>query len=199
MNPIPLAAKPEDKRSQILSAARRLLKEEGYQDIVLDDIARVADVAKGTLYLYFRNKEDLFLAAFEDLVTQLGEKLVFLLKSDKEGEALLTDTVRTILSHFDLNKDFVSQLACGKVAGCGSKSSGKLLDKFSANVDVVVQILRRCSSHGIDIKDFPYSAVALVGLCRSVMFQHMLTDSKELMEKETRKVVNFFLNGASGR
>ena len=54
---------PENRRACILKAARCVFARQGYSKTVVDDIAGQAGIAKGTLYLYFKSKEDIFLAA----------------------------------------------------------------------------------------------------------------------------------------
>jgi AcrR family transcriptional regulator len=49
------------KRQQILDGARKVFHENGFDAASMNDIARVAGVSKGTLYVYFENKERLFL------------------------------------------------------------------------------------------------------------------------------------------
>jgi len=56
----------EARGRQILAAAAELLEGWSYSDITMDRIAERAGVAKGTLYLYFRTKEALFLSLYED-------------------------------------------------------------------------------------------------------------------------------------
>lgn len=60
-----LSAK-EARRQQMLAATAELLEKWSYSDITMDRIAERAGVAKGTLYLYFRTKEALFLSLYED-------------------------------------------------------------------------------------------------------------------------------------
>ena len=55
----------EARGQQILAAAAELLERWSYSDITMDRIAERAGVAKGTLYLYFRTKEALFLSLHE--------------------------------------------------------------------------------------------------------------------------------------
>lgn len=57
---------PKDKRSKILDVALQLFNDLGYHETKLDDIANRADIAKGTLYLYFKSKEDLFIQCMFD-------------------------------------------------------------------------------------------------------------------------------------
>src|SRR5690242_18466094 len=51
---------PETRRSDIISAALRLFAAKGFAATRLDDVAEAAGIAKGTVYLYFETKEELF-------------------------------------------------------------------------------------------------------------------------------------------
>src|SRR4051812_23928118 len=51
---------PEARRSDIVSAALRLFAAKGFAATRLDDVAEAAGIAKGTIYLYFETKEELF-------------------------------------------------------------------------------------------------------------------------------------------
>src|SRR5688572_24738861 len=108
---------PDSKKRAILAAARRLLVKRGFQDLVLDDVAKEAGVAKGTLFLHYKDKEGLFEAAFADLVEGLGLELEALPRTGVEGKDLLLATARVILAHFDHSRDFLSQFATGRFPG----------------------------------------------------------------------------------
>src|SRR5690242_13520229 len=51
------------RRAAILNSARTVFARQGYADTVVEDIARQAHIGKGTLYLYFPSKEQVYLAA----------------------------------------------------------------------------------------------------------------------------------------
>src|SRR6266404_4457564 len=53
----------EQRRLTILRAARKVFARKGYADTGVDDIAAEANIGKGTLYLYFPSKEQIYLAA----------------------------------------------------------------------------------------------------------------------------------------
>jgi len=59
---------PEERPRQILDAALQVFDERGLAGARLDDIARRAGVSKGTIYLYFPNKEELFREVVRDVV-----------------------------------------------------------------------------------------------------------------------------------
>lgn len=69
--------KKEDKRAAILAAAFSEFTGKRFDEVKLDEIAARAGVGKGTLYLYFKNKEDLFvqmaLDGVDKMVTRIHE------------------------------------------------------------------------------------------------------------------------------
>lgn len=75
----------EARRQVILSAAARLWERSGFADLSMTQVAKESGLAKGTLYLYFRTKEELFLAkAEEELVSWFEEVDEALVKARKE-------------------------------------------------------------------------------------------------------------------
>lgn len=64
-----------DKREVITTAALDLFRHYGYRRTSMEDIARAASVAKGTLYLYFESKDQLFEAICSSLAEQVSENL----------------------------------------------------------------------------------------------------------------------------
>ena len=60
----------EFRQSEIITAARKVFAEKGYIDATVDEIAAVAALAKGTIYLYFESKEQIYNAVLaNDLET----------------------------------------------------------------------------------------------------------------------------------
>jgi TetR/AcrR family transcriptional regulator, fatty acid metabolism regulator protein len=64
------AAAQADKREAILRAAITVFAQRGFFQAQVADIARVAGVAAGTVYLYFRSKDDLLVSIFEQTMTE---------------------------------------------------------------------------------------------------------------------------------
>ena len=56
----------DDKRRRILQAAVEVFARKGYFAARVSDIARRAEVADGTIYLYFRGKEDILVCLFDE-------------------------------------------------------------------------------------------------------------------------------------
>src|SRR3954466_15162841 len=64
-----------DKRERILIAAERIFARHGFFASRASEIAREAGVADGTIYLYFKSKDDLLISLFENRMQQVNEKL----------------------------------------------------------------------------------------------------------------------------
>jgi AcrR family transcriptional regulator len=188
---------PDAKSRLILDAARRLLIARGFEDIALDDVAHEAGVAKGTLFLHFKSKEDLFFAAFSELVESLHLELTILTKTGLGGKELLVSVAKVLLGHFDRHRDFLGQVGAGRLPGCGEASRAKLREKFSANYAAVAALLVQCSSDaGASLGSPEFAAAALVGLCRSAAMRKLLEGHERPLEGEAERVVGFFLNGS---
>lgn len=58
-------ASKEDKAIRILDSATRVFARKGFYNSTIADVAKAAEVAEGTIYLYFKNKDDLLISIFE--------------------------------------------------------------------------------------------------------------------------------------
>ncbi|GAA5236907.1 TetR/AcrR family transcriptional regulator [Verticiella sediminum] len=67
--------RPDQRRDEILTAARRRLLAHGLDNARIDDIAADAGIAKGTFYLYFRDRQSLVAALREQFVEELAAAL----------------------------------------------------------------------------------------------------------------------------
>src|SRR6478672_1497936 len=100
--PCPFEAKPrwerrKDARPQeLLEAAIDLFVERGYAATRLEDVARRAGVSKGTLYLYYENKEELFKAVVRSsIVPVIGEAEVSVAEFDGHSADLLRHLIHS--------------------------------------------------------------------------------------------------------
>ena len=61
-------ANKRKSRQKILKASRRLFKENGYDNTMIEDVAAKAEVSKATLYNYFPNKDSLLVGTMDDVI-----------------------------------------------------------------------------------------------------------------------------------
>lgn len=85
-NPSAVKSATSDKPNLILDAALELFRQYGYRRTSMEDIAQAANVAKGTLYIYFKSKDELFEALARRLSAQVEQDLKAALARDLSFE-----------------------------------------------------------------------------------------------------------------
>lgn len=98
------------RRKEILAVATRIFAEKGYAATDVQLIADGVGVGKGTVYRYFRNKEQLFFGAVDDGMQRLSESVDQAAAGESEPLKLIEATIRAYLNFFHRNPDVVELL-----------------------------------------------------------------------------------------
>lgn len=102
--------KPEERRTEIIKAARYLFQTREYDKTTMQDVMNHLGVAKGTIYYYFTSKEELLEAVIEDMVAESVERMQQLVDG-ASGNAL--DKIRLLVAAGQLaeeNQDMLQQI-----------------------------------------------------------------------------------------
>lgn len=86
--------KKQETRTRLLSTALQLIAEREFDVLTVEAIADAADVGKGTIYNYFKTKEDIVVALFVDLERRVQEKVAKLSVNQQSLEQVLISFVR---------------------------------------------------------------------------------------------------------
>jgi AcrR family transcriptional regulator len=107
----------KERREMILQSALNLFHEFPYQSLTMTQIAAEAGIAKGTLFLYFETKEELFLALSWREYEKCFTKIVLELRKYYESSAICSlETFLDILRDTYVNsQDFLRLIAIGSV------------------------------------------------------------------------------------
>ena len=95
----------EEKRERILDAAIVEIAQGGYYDTAVSTIARRAGVADGTIYLYFKSKEEILVSIFDRAMQQFIEEGNVRLAEEADAAAKLRGIVELHLSVMGRNRD----------------------------------------------------------------------------------------------
>jgi TetR/AcrR family fatty acid metabolism transcriptional regulator len=96
------AMRDPDRPQQIIDAAIRVFARHGYYNSRVSDIAREAGMASGTIYLYFRTKDEILVRMFRDRMAQWVE---FVRKAMAEMSGAAAKVRRLIFLHFKILED----------------------------------------------------------------------------------------------
>src|SRR5580698_9110810 len=95
----------EFRCAEILAAARKVFATRGFSEATVDEIAAEAGIAKGTVYLYFSSKKDIYLAALMQGLHELHQRTAATMDAAKGVEAKLRSFVRTRIEYAEENRD----------------------------------------------------------------------------------------------
>jgi AcrR family transcriptional regulator len=196
------AAGDEDsaKRRQIIEGAREVFLAQGFDAASMNDIARVAGVSKGTLYVYFDNKEELFAAIVEEECDAQAEGIFDLDPADHDVEAVLmrlgvayvkflcrpekASAIRTVIGIADRMPEIGRRFyEAGPASGIA-----QLAAYLAAQVDAGVLAIENCE---IAAAQFMESSHAM--LFKPIVFNFAPAPSQEQVERGVRIAVTVFL------
>lgn len=93
-----------DKRGRILDSAMRVFASKGFFGAKVSDIAQEAGVADGTIYLYFKSKDDLLISLFESQMERVNAELTAAMKDAPDAVDKLRRFIRAYVGLVETNR-----------------------------------------------------------------------------------------------
>jgi AcrR family transcriptional regulator len=186
-----------DVKEKIVDSALATFSRYGYDRTRMEDVAGAAKVSKGRLYLYFKNKEELFYAISERNITELKEKLstLFTKKEDfiSSAENFYENFNKTTA---DLEKVFFEIIA---ESSRNPKLRKMLYEQRIKIFDIVIEYLNLQMQRGLLKEDTNTKAIAsgLVSLYNGLSLSKMLGISETLNKQTWLDTVRAIFNGVS--
>ena len=182
-------------KEKIVQAAITTFSKYGYDKTRMDDIAKSAKLGKGTLYLYFKSKEELFYAISENSIKELKEQLskLFSKKEDLVHDAeKFYDQYRNLIH--DSEKVSFEMIA---ESSRNPKLRKALYEQRMKVYDIVVDYLRRQIEKGFFRKDMDVNAIAsgLVALYDGLTISKLLGISEHYNKKTWTQTIRAIFTG----
>ncbi|HZA62679.1 MAG TPA: TetR/AcrR family transcriptional regulator [Nitrososphaeraceae archaeon] len=182
-------------KEKIVQAAITTFSKYGYDKTRMDDIAESANLGKGTLYLYFKSKEELFYAISENSIKELKEQLskLFSKKEDLVHDAeKFYDQYRNLIH--DSEKVSFEMIA---ESSRNPKLRKALYEQRMKVYDIVIDYLRRQIEKGFFRKDMDVNAIAsgLVALYDGLTISKLLGISEYYNKKAWTQTIRAIFTG----
>jgi AcrR family transcriptional regulator len=170
------AADGSAKRRQIMEGARTVFLASGFDGASMNDIARVSGVSKGTLYVYFESKEQLFEALIRDERRQQAERLTELSLESRDVRAVLFNFGCRLIEMMT-RPDHLAHLRTVIAATNKFPQLGRAFYEAGPcfGASRLEGYMRRMDEAGVlRIADFDRAAWQFLDLCQSGTFKAML-------------------------
>ena len=188
-----------DIREKIVQSAVDCFSKYGFDRTRMDDIAQTANMSKGTVYLYFKSKEDLFYAICENNLKVLKEQLSHLFVTTKEN--LLFDAEQFYDNLHRLEKSGSEKVFFETVAESSrnTKLQRILYEQRVKIFNVVKEYLDRQVQKGFFRSDVDTDAIAsgLVALYNGLAVSRFLGINQNLNKKAWIGTVRAIITGIS--
>jgi AcrR family transcriptional regulator len=100
-NPTPISDRKAERRLAIITTAAQLFARDGYADCEMESVASQNGVAKGTLYLYFKSKEELFFACVDHGMRELQTTVQAAARIQSDAFEKISSGIRAYLLFFE--------------------------------------------------------------------------------------------------
>jgi AcrR family transcriptional regulator len=187
---------PVERRRVILAAARDVLQDKDYHDLTMEDVARRAGVAKGTLYLYFPAKEDLFRAVAHDMFQAALARWKVIVAETTPGLDRVRALVEAQLEFFEQHRGIFVQVFQGSLPMRLTENPKKRAEMIMANVHVLAGALKEAMDRRLLRPADPFqSAVCLFGLIRGFVIARILGGMAGLLPSRAATIWDCFYRG----
>jgi len=184
-----------NKKEDIIKVAAKLFSQKSFHDVKMDEIAEELSIAKGTIYLYFKSKEKLYLEILEESYEAIEAILENEIAIDETSPVKLKKVLGIIFSFYRRNLDVLKILSRDETHLI--KEHFEFTEHWRLRrLKLYEKILEKGIDEGaFSIKNPKLTALIIFGLVRSVMFFYSTEkDTTYIAEEVYYVITNGILN-----
>jgi AcrR family transcriptional regulator len=187
-------------RKEILLAAEKLFAAKGFFPTTMSEIAQKAEFGTGTLYKYFKSKEDLYFTLIDEKTAEINGPVKAELSKKIPAIERIEKILRIQFEFFERNRDFfriyISER--GRFEWTVKDDLGKgIHEKMVAYIHLLAQVMKQGIKDGaFKPKDPIDLAHALVGIVNSFVFEWLIAPRPYPLLSKVDTVLDIFLRGA---
>jgi AcrR family transcriptional regulator len=166
----------ERKYGAILDAARAVFSREGYVASSVEDVAAEAGIGKGTVYLYFKSKEELYVAALARDIRVFADKAREEMESVPAFREKIEAFLRVRLDYCRAHEDFLRIYLLESGSMCVNTSAGKELRRLKRNnIKYVASVVQKAvDRHEIRKVSAPALAATIFDIAHGLVERRLL-------------------------
>jgi len=192
----------EEKKREIVMAAMQIFSEKGVVKTKMADIAKVANIGKGTIYEYFKNKDDIFINLFEMHFSQIRQEAALIMeKYNNPTDKLKQFVSLTVTSLIDEHSNFAEIMLDIWAEGIREHNENinhvfDLERIYREYRNVIIQILQDGIEKGFfKVMDTTLTASLFIGALDGIMLQWLIQKDLFNFATLTENIMSIFING----
>jgi TetR/AcrR family fatty acid metabolism transcriptional regulator len=188
-----------DKPQQIIDAAVRVFARNGFYNSRVSDIAREAGIASGTIYLYFKTKDEILVTLFREKMAAFVKALRTEIAREHDPEAKIRRLVRLHFEVLEASPDMAEVVQVELRQG-QKFFRGASAHEISAYFELIGSILHEGVAGGVFRRDLPVKVATkmLFGAMDQMTTSWVLGKRGYRLADAAEPVANIFLKGVTG-
>jgi len=187
------------RRQEILDAATRLFAAKGYHGTAMSEIAKEAEFSTGSLYNFFKNKEELYFTLLREKIEALQEELVAVYGIEGKVEDKLRRFVEITLSYFERERYFfrifMERRSEFQISMKGEFSE-VIFQKYEEYLGNMVKLMEEGVSEGaFKALDPVELALIFLGVLNTFIFVSVNTEADYQLKDKGETILEIFFNG----
>jgi TetR/AcrR family fatty acid metabolism transcriptional regulator len=185
-----------DKYHRILEAAVKVFARQGFHQSTVSQIAREAGVADGTIYLYFKNKEDILVQFFSYKTRQVFDRFREAVDLADNSVDKLRRLIRRHLEEFQQDRD-MAVVYCTETHQNRRLAEAQIREMSKMYLDLVAEIVERGQQEGRIRKDLYVGLVKrfILGAVDEVIHTWLHAEGKYDLPSMAEPLVDLFIRG----
>jgi AcrR family transcriptional regulator len=185
----------ENRKNAILKAARKLFFEKGFKFVTVDSIAAKAELSKGSIYLYFDSKEEIYVQILIADNIEFHERISNFFQKKASAEELLLDFSRIYVDYFLYDKElfriFMAFMIRADQMTLTEEQNNNLIRTSNDNIRIIAEILQK----GIEAGEFSsdinvrQGQIAIWGILNGIISLYLFTGEQTKRAKKIRTAV----------
>lgn len=188
----------EFRCTEILDAARKVFAEKGFSETTMDQVAECAGIAKGTLYLYFRSKRDIYMAALMEGIRSLNNDSRRKVEAAAGVREKLRAFIETRVGYFEQHRDFflIYHSEVGNLRVPQATHEGQMSELYLEQAQMLEEVLKQAAAAG-EIRELrpDSTAFTVCDMTRGVIVQRLLGWSRAELNDDIQHLIGLIWRG----
>ena len=185
----------ENRKNAILKAARKLFFEKGFKPVTVESIARKAELSKGSIYLYYNSKEEIYTQILLNDIDKFHKSISDLLQNPSSASESLVKLANIYVDFFLNDRELFRILMTFMLHTSDMNLPEDLHDHIVKTTNKTIGIIEQVFKYGVERGEFPatlnlrQNRNAVWGMLNGIISLHLFTGAEDKRAEVIRDTV----------